>query len=625
MPIDGASPRVVLRWARAALRLAWDAARPQLLAVVCLSVIDGAVPVAAAAFLGLLLNSLTSDSVSGQAVTLAVAGIVLSGFASVAGQTTQVYLQTVMQRRVRITVEARLFRAIHAFDGLGNFEDPAKLDQIRLAEQAGESAPAGVLMSGMALVRASVTGVGFIAALLILCPWLVPVLAVAAVPTCLLQLRLARQHASVVMDTSVYFRRLIFYRSLATDVRAAKEVRLFGLADFLVDRMLRELGSSNAAEATVDRAAARIGLAIGVLSGMVTLVGVSTAAYLATHGRLTIGEVTVLFAAMVSLQMTVSEVTENTSSGYRSLLLFSQYLLVAQSRPARLSGHADADAKADPASLADCIEFDDVWFRYAEGLPWALRGLSCRLPAGQAIGLVGLNGAGKTTMIKLLCRLYEPDRGCIRWDGVDIRMLDMAGLRQRISAVFQDFMAYDFTAADNVAVGSLAALDDVDRIREATVLAGAHETVQALPHGYQTMLSRIFPPEELGGRSATLSGGEWQRLALARAFLRKDADVLILDEPSSGLDAQVEHALHRTLGRFRAGRLSLLISHRLNTLSSADLILVLERGAIIERGTPAELAAAGGKFAELFALQAEGYRLPSLSTAASIPEPPPHG
>jgi ATP-binding cassette, subfamily B, bacterial len=294
--------------------------------------------------------------------------------------------------------------------------------------------------------------------------------------------------------------------------------------------------------------------------------------------------------------------TDSASIGYNALLLFGQYLTVVQDVPAATPGGA-------AGQLVRGIEFDDVWFRYADDLPWVLRGVSCVLPAGTAVGLVGLNGAGKSTMIKLLCRLYEPQRGCIRWDGTDIRALEVASLRRRISAVFQDFMAYDFSAADNIGIGSLDRLEDQPGIQAAARLAGIDDTLRALPHGYQTLLSRIFPADP-GGRTATLSGGQWQRIALARAFLRQDADVLILDEPSSGLDAQVEHALHQTLGTLRAGRLSLLISHRLSALASAGLILVLDGGQIKERGTHSELIAAGGGYATLFALQAAGYRSP---------------
>jgi ATP-binding cassette subfamily B protein len=614
VPAYRASLTAATRWAVAAVGLAWEAARWQLLSVAVLSVLDGAVPVGAAWALRSLLNDLTRSEVSGWAVSLAVVGIVLCGFIGVAGHAAQSYLQTVMHRLISITVEARLFRAIHSVDGVASFENPAKLDQIRLAEQAGGAAPQGVIESGMSLVQAGVTALGFVLAILVLCPWLVLVVAVAAVPTALLQLRLAGLRAGVQLETSVYQRRLIFYRLLATNVQAAKEVRLFGLANFLIARMLRELGRSNAVEAAADRSAARIGLVIGALSGAVSLVGASAATYLAANHRLGVGDVTVLLAAIVALQATVAQVTECTATGYGSLLLFSQYLAVTE---VAVATEPTAPAGVEAPPLTDSIEFDEVWFRYSADQSWVLRGLSCRLPAGQAIGLVGLNGAGKSTMIKLLCRMYEPERGCIRWDGIDIATMDPALLRMRISAVFQDFMAYDFSAADNIAIGSLDAMGDLDRISEAAARAGADQIIRGLPRGYQTMLSRIFPPDEQDGRGAALSGGQWQRLALARAFLRKDADVLILDEPSSGLDAQVEHALHHTLGSMRDGRLSLLISHRLSGLRSADLILVLEDGCITERGTPAELATSGGTFARLFELQAEGYRLPAAKSRTS--------
>jgi ATP-binding cassette subfamily B protein len=239
-----------------------------------------------------------------------------------------------------------------------------------------------------------------------------------------------------------------------------------------------------------------------------------------------------------------------------------------------------------------------------------LRGVSFALPPGTAVGLVGLNGAGKSTIVKLLCRFYDPTRGSITWDGVDVRAWDVTTLRQRMSVVFQDFMDYDLTAAENIAVGDLSALGDHDRIVGAARQADIHKPIESLPHGYQTLLSRVYfdqTDRDDPAAGVILSGGQWQRVALARAFLRADRDLLILDEPSSGLDAEAEYEIHNRIRRLRNGRTSLLISHRLNAIRDADRILVLDDGLVVEQGTHDHLVGVGGRYARLFALQAAGY------------------
>jgi ATP-binding cassette, subfamily B, bacterial len=214
-------------------------------------------------------------------------------------------------------------------------------------------------------------------------------------------------------------------------------------------------------------------------------------------------------------------------------------------------------------------------------------------------------------LIKLLCRFYDPTRGAILWDGIDLRDVAVSDLRERIGAVFQDYMNYDLTAAENIALGDLRARDDQRRIEAAAVRAGIHHKLSQLPNGYDTLLSRMFFAEsekDDPGTGVVLSGGQWQRLALARAFLRDQRDLMILDEPSAGLDAEAEHDIHASLRAHRAGRTSLLISHRLGCVRDADLIVVLGDGQVVEQGNHRALIASGGRYAELFAMQASGYR-----------------
>jgi ATP-binding cassette subfamily B protein len=364
--------------------------------------------------------------------------------------------------------------------------------------------------------------------------------------------------------------------------------------------MRRDLATSNAAEDAVDRRSARVEAMLGLLAAAVGAAGVAVAAVLGVRGALSPGDVVVFLAAIAALHSVITGATEQAARAYESLILFGYFQDIDEETTATVPGAA-------VAALAHGIEFHDVWFRYSDELPWVLKGVSLRLPAHQSIGLVGVNGAGKSTIVKLLCRLYEPQRGRITWDGIDLSGLEPISLRRRMSAVFQDFMAYDLTAAENIGLGRPESLHDLTRIRAAAELAGVDHTLAALPRGYDTMLSRIFPDDE-DGRTQTLSGGQWQRIALARAFLRDDCDVLILDEPSSGLDAQAESLLHQRLAALRPGRVSLLISHRLNSMRDADRILVIDDGRIVEAGRHDDLMLADGRYATLFHLQSEGYQ-----------------
>jgi ATP-binding cassette subfamily B protein len=292
---------------------------------------------------------------------------------------------------------------------------------------------------------------------------------------------------------------------------------------------------------------------------------------------------------------------------HQALLLFDHYQAVVTAPPdLPLAAHP-----VRPGPLRNGVELRDVWFRYADDQPWVLRGVNLLIPQGRAVALVGLNGAGKSTLVKLLCRFYDPTRGSILWDGVDLRDLDVHLLRERMSVVFQDFMSYDLSGRENIGVGDLRQLTDRERIQEAATLAGCHTTLSALPSGYDTMLSRLFfdnADQDDPEAGILLSGGQWQRVAVARALFRGRRDLLVLDEPSAGLDAEAEYEIHNRLRQLRDGGTSLLISHRLSTVCDADVIVSLAGGQVAEQGTHDELIALGGHYAHLFGLQARGYQ-----------------
>ena len=260
-----------------------------------------------------------------------------------------------------------------------------------------------------------------------------------------------------------------------------------------------------------------------------------------------------------------------------------------------------ADPRRVPRPIRQGFVFEDVGFRYPGREDWALRHVSFELPPAERIALVGENGAGKTTLVKLLTRLYDPTEGRILLDGVDLRDYDLDALRADVGVIFQDFVRYDLVARENIAVGRIDALADDARINDAANKSLAVHVLAGLENGLGHMLGRRFD----GG--ANLSGGEWQKIALARAYMR-DAQMLILDEPTAALDARAEFQVFQRFSELTEGRMAVLISHRFSTVRMADRILVLDGGCVLEDGSHAQLVQAGGRYAELFSLQAAGYR-----------------
>ncbi|WP_338930608.1 ABC transporter ATP-binding protein [Streptomyces netropsis] len=566
----------------------------------------GTLPVATAWLTKLMLDGLSGDAPLGRLVGLGAGLAAASVALGVLPQAAQ-YLRAELGRRVGLLAEDRLFTAVEGFAGLGRFEDPRFLDRLRLAQSAGGGTPGQAVDGAIGIARAAITIVGFLGSLFLLSPLMTVLVLAASVPTLLSEIAMARRKARTLWDIGPIERREMFYSELLSSVEAAKEIRLFGIGAFLRYRMLDDRRTANAAKRSVDRREALVQSGLGLLAGLVSGGGLLWAVTAAHAGTLSAGDVVMFVAAVAGVQGALATLAGEVARSHQALLMFEHYLAVTDAGP-------DLAVPERPARLTPLvrgIELRDVWFRYSEEHPWVLRGVSLRVPHGGVLALVGLNGAGKSTLVKLLCRFYDPDHGAVLWDGVDIRAVDVTELRRRIGAVFQDYMHYDMTAAENIALGDLTALDDRPRVQAAARRAGIHDKLAGLPHGYDTLLSRRFFMEsdkEDPETGVVLSGGQRQRLALARAFLRDRRDLMILDEPSAGLDAEAEHEIHTALRAHRGERTGLLISHRLGAVRDADLIAVLDDGRIVEQGPHATLIDAGGQYARLFALQAAGYR-----------------
>ncbi|MBA2626477.1 MAG: ABC transporter ATP-binding protein [Gemmatimonadales bacterium] len=442
------------------------------------------------------------------------------------------------------------------------------------------------------------------AALAVYVPWLLVLLVVAVLPSLLGETHYASLGYSLLFSWTPERRQLDYLRYIGASDISAKELKVFGLSDFLVGRyatLSQEFYEANRELAIrrnlMSTAFAAIGT-LGYYGAYGVIIYLTVVGHRSPGGVFTIGVLTFLAGSFRQSRDLIQRVLLSLAQVFEQTLYLDDLFSFLALRP----GIASAEGARDvPAPIRTGFVFEGVGFRYPGSERWAVRGLSFTLGAGERLALVGENGAGKTTLAKLLVRLYDPDEGRILLDGVDLRDYDLESLRRNMGVIFQDFVRYDFILRENIAVGNIAAREDQRSISSAAARSLADSVVSRFDSGYEQMLGRRFE----GG--VDLSGGEWQKIALARAYMR-DAQLLILDEPTAALDARSEYEVFLRFAELTRGKMAVLISHRFSTVRMADRILVLKGGELIEEGSHESLVAANGLYAELFHLQAAGYR-----------------
>jgi ATP-binding cassette subfamily B protein len=580
--------------------MVWDTSPALSIAVIVLRFVSALLPVAMLWISKLIVDQVVA-SIAGRAVLtdtiwwllgaevgLAVLGDALSRAISLC--------DSLLGDRFTNHISLRMMAHATQLD-LESFEDPIFYDKMERARRQTTSR-LGMLASLASMSQQAITLLSLSVGIVAFSPWLLLLLIAAVIPPFLGETRFAMLAYSLLYQWTPERRELDYLRMLGASNSSAKEVKIFGLGEHLTERarVLFERFYNDNRGLAIKRAVT------GTLLNLLPTAGYYTAyayiLYRAISGTLTVGDLTFLTAAFARSRGLIEQIFASFSGIAEQALFIEDLFDFFRTQP---SIALRPDALPAPRPVRDGFEFRDVSFAYAGSSKLVLDRISFRIEAGERIALVGENGAGKTTIVKLLARLYDPTAGVILLDGVDLRDYNVADLRSEIGVIFQDYMRYDMRVLDNIGFGRIEELGNEERIRQAAAKANADAVVNSLPGGYNQMLGRRFE----GG--VDLSGGQWQKIALARAYMR-DAQLLILDEPTATLDARAEYEVFLRFAELTRGRMAVLISHRFSTVRMADRILVLEHGRILEQGSHAQLVAFGGRYAELFELQAAGYR-----------------
>ena len=478
------------------------------------------------------------------------------------------------------------------------FEDPTFYDRLQNARRQAEFRALALVTGSFAIVQQFISLVSFLVLVIAFAPVLALILFGASIPAFIAQGRYSRLFFRLLTRRAPEFRQLRYLEELLTSDKTIKEVRLFGLAAPIMQRYTQTFEQYYHEDLALSKKRSLLSIVWGFVSTLSFYIAYAYVVWLALNGAVTIGGMTFYIALLRQSQTTFQSLFSGVNGLLENGMFMTNLVEFFAIQPIIRSPEHPVPV---PDPMVQGITFHNVSFRYPDHTQWTLRDISFTIRAGETMALVGLNGAGKTTLVKLLTRLYDPTEGYISIDGIDIRQFALEDLNRHIGVIFQDFVRYQMTLADNIGFGNIAERDNAARIARAAVDGGADEIAAELANGYDTMLGRQFQQ----GRE--LSGGQWQKIALSRAFMR-DGGILILDEPTSALDAQREHEVFVGFRELTKGRTAILISHRFSTVRIADRIAVLADGRLAELGTHAELIANNQGYAQLCEMQASGYR-----------------
>src|SRR6266513_496460 len=604
------------------LRLVWEASRVTTLALFVTTALAGLVPTASVGLTLMLTNAVKEGidvhqnhladrlvlsslgvpwlphltfSVLGMIVFLAILQFVIFAVSALLN-TLRNISQQLLQNSVSMRIQLMVMEKAASLD-LPFYEDAASYDLLRRAQNDSINRPVLMIATAFGLFQTMLTFVTMVAVLVAVSPILALLALVSPIPAFIVDTRYGWRGYNIARWGSRLLRRMTYLVSLVTTDTFAKEVKLFGLGHYFIDRyrLIAKVFYDTQRSQLVRRY--MTGFALGNVS---TIVASFTYLYIAVQaiaGHLTIGALVAYAQAATQVQNSIQSILGGFTGMYEHNLYLNNLTELMNRQPVMTVKKAPA---AVPQPLRGEITFENVSFAYPGSESQALSDLSFTITPGETLAVVGRNGAGKTTLFKLICRLYDPTEGRILIGRIDIRDFEPDELRAHIGAMFQDYVDYQATAAENIGLGSVHELTDRDAVIRASKQAGSDELISGLPAGYDTALGKWFDA------GVNLSGGEWQKVALARAFMR-DARILLLDEPTSALDAQAEYDLFERLRSLTRGRTAVYISHRFSTVRRADRILFLEHGRLVEQGTHEQLMRLNGRYARLFRLQASAY------------------